>query len=56
MWAKGYTVGHTVTHYNFHRDFLFSVVWEVLRVEQAHREEMSGIGVHDVKFTRNPKK
>lgn len=21
MWTKGYIVGHTVTHYSFHREF-----------------------------------
>jgi hypothetical protein len=30
------TAGHTVTHYSFHKEFFFSVVWEVARGEDGH--------------------
>jgi hypothetical protein len=45
-------VGHTGTHYSFHSN---SVVGAVARVEGrvwGCWGEMSGIGVHDVKFTK----
>jgi hypothetical protein len=60
VWTKGCTVGHTVTHYSFHNEsfffFLFSVVGEVARVDCGYEVGgggMSGIGVHDMKITKN---
>ena len=40
-----------MTHYSFHEIFIFFVVGNVARV--GGEEKMSGIGVHDVKFTKN---
>ena len=32
VWTKGYTVGHTVTHYSFHDEIFFSLLGKVARV------------------------
>jgi hypothetical protein len=62
-------VGHTVTHCTFHNEFvcvcvyLFSLFCFVLFClfllvfyfvwEAARDREINGIGVHDIKFTKN---
>ena len=56
MWTKGYTVGHTVTHYSFHNEiFSPSVGEDVLRVKgrvKGGKGKMSTIGMHNVKFIK----
>jgi hypothetical protein len=46
-------VGHTVTHHSFHKEIFFLLGglqgWGWI----GRDGEMSGIGVHDVKFTKN---
>lgn len=45
--------GNTVVQYKFHTGvFFFPVMGDVARVEGRYGG-MSGIGVHDVKFTNN---
>lgn len=47
-------MGHTVTHCSFHNNF-FSVFGENAMVESRYegRREISVIGVHDVKLTKD---
>lgn len=49
---------YSVTHYSFYNEmeafvFLFSFGVKVTREEGRYEGEMSRIGVHDVKFTKN---
>ena len=51
---KLYTVGHTATHYSVHEIFFSSMGGGCKGGGQVRGgEEMSGTGVHDVKFTEN---
>lgn len=46
-------MGHTTTHYSFYNIFFFSGAG-IARVKiDTRKEEVSGIRVHDVKFTNN---
>ena len=56
VWTKGCTVGHTVTHYSFYNDIICFLCWGrgCKGGEWVWgKVEMSGIGVCDVKFTKN---
>ena len=63
MWTTGHTMGHTVTYYSFHNEMFsmlcFDFVWLCfilmgsLQGWRGGEGEMSGTGVHDVKFTEN---
>ena len=56
-WTKDYTVEHTVTHYSDRNEIFPSDLGLGIfckgRVWVQRDEEISGIGVHDVKFTKN---
>jgi hypothetical protein len=50
-------MGHSMTHYSFHNEVCFPLLWGRLqgwRAGTCRRDgRMSGIGVCDVKFTKN---
>lgn len=46
---------HCGTQYSFHKEIVFSVGWRKGGGQVQGEGEMSGVGVHDVKFTQNTK-